>query len=402
MNIAVILEAGIKSGGVFQQSLTEILLLNKHKNKTYNFVFFTTLKENIDILKEYNIEVMYLDLFRFDKALSQIKRIELINRLFKRFKINKINKLDRVLEQHDIDLIYFLSSSQLSLVTENFNYIIKVWDLCHRDYMEFPEVNKFREFEGREYVFTNALPKAVKVIAESDLNRANIIRRYNIDESRVISLPMLPSNSVNISKEEYERNYIDVKKKYNIDGGYIFYPAQFWSHKNHIYILDGLKILNEKYNKKINAVFSGSDKGNLKFVLKKAGELGLEKQIYYIGFVDNKIIPYLYKQALALVMPTYFGPTNIPPLEAFKLECPVLYSNLPGLREQVQGAALLLDLTNPESLAINLLKVIENNTETQEMILNGKNKLVKWNEDNYWLSLKNVFDDYAVKLKCWK
>ena len=57
-------------------------------------------------------------------------------------------------------------------------------------------------------------------------------------------------------------------------------------------------------------------------------------------------------------MPTYFGPTNIPPLEAFKINVPVLYSDLPGLRDQVGKAAMLIDLKKPESLASNLKKLL--------------------------------------------
>ena len=56
----------------------------------------------------------------------------------------------------------------------------------------------------------------------------------------------------------------------------------------------------------------------------------------------------LYKESIALVMPSYFGPTNIPPLEAFNLGVPVLYSDLPGLKDQVGDAALLLDLNKPK------------------------------------------------------
>jgi len=113
-------------------------------------------------------------------------------------------------------------------------------------------------------------------------------------------------------------------------------------------------------------------------------------------------MPYLYKQALALVMPTYFGPTNIPPLEAFKLGCPVLYSDLPGLRDQVKGAALLLDLKDPESLVKNLLKVIGNSADIKTLIANGYRIVESWTDQDYWYKLKEIFDEYAVKLKCWK
>lgn len=402
MNIGVIIDSKIQSGGGFQYALSISLLLNKHKNEKYNFIFFTTAKENISLLEKNNIEAIYLNLSKFDEFLSYIRRNTLIYEILDKIKICRTVKIDRILKRYNIDLIYFVSPSGLSRVTEDCNYIFTMWDLCHRDFVEFPEVYMNREFEKRENLYKKVLPKAVKIIAESDLGRLNIIRRYNIDETRVISMPMWPSNSVNISQEEYDYNYIDIKKKYDIDGEYIFYPAQFWAHKNHIYILEGLKILDEKYNIKINAVFSGSDYGNLEFLFKKVKELELEGRIYFIGFVANEEIPYLYKQALALVMPTYFGPTNIPPLEAFKLKCPVLYSDLPGLKEQVQDAALLLDLTKPENLAINLLKIMGNDPLIEKLILNGVHKLLEVDEEDIWLCQKAIFDDYVVKLKCWK
>ena len=402
MNIAIIIDSKIQSGGGFQYVLSTSLLLNKRKSENYNFIFFTTAKENIDILEKNNIKAVYLNFSDLDMFLSYLRTNIIIYEILYRIKIFRTAKIDRILKNYNIDLIYFTSPSWLSQATEDFNYIFTMWDLCHRDCVEFPEVYAHREFERRENLYKKALPKAVKIITESDLGQSNIIRRYNIDENRVISLPMLPSNSANISQEIYNTNYIDVKKKYGIDGEYIFYPAQFWSHKNHLYILEGLKILDEKYNLKLNAVFSGSDYGNQGFLSKKVKEFELEARIYFIGFVSNEEIPYLYKQALALVMPTYFGPTNIPPLEAFKLKCPVLYSDLPGLKEQVQDAALLLDLKEPESLALNLLKIIRNDPEVNKMVLNGANKVADWDENNFWLGLKRIFDDYAEKLKCWK
>ena len=115
-----------------------------------------------------------------------------------------------------------------------------------------------------------------------------------------------------------------------------------------------LDILQNESSIVLGAIFSGSDQGNLSYIKDMTKKLNLESKVRFIGFVPNEEMPYLYSQSIALVMPTYFGPTNIPPLEAFKLNVPVLYSNLPGLREQVGKAALLLDLNEPKSLVYNL------------------------------------------------
>ena len=50
-------------------------------------------------------------------------------------------------------------------------------------------------------------------------------------------------------------------------------------------------------------------------------------------------------------MPSYFGPTNIPPLEAMALGCPVAVSNKYAMPEQVGDAGLLFDPDSPEEIA---------------------------------------------------
>ena len=299
----------------------------------------------------------------------------------------------------EIDLIYSLSPFSAASQTEIFNYITTVWDLGCRDYVEFPEMRKIFWYSENKY--KRILPRAIAVIAESETGRNNIIKRYNIDGDRVITIPFITTNIVNITEKDYEENYLDVKNKYGISGDYIFYPGQFWAHKNHVYILDALSVLRNKHDIKLNAIFSGSDKGNLKYIKEYAEEIGIKNQIYFIGFVEDYEIPYLYKQSLALVMPTYLGPTNLPPLEAFVLGCPVCYSDLPDLRDQVKDAAFLLDLDNPESLSTQLLDVMNNRDLVKEKIKKGKLIIQDLNEDNYWGALKKIFDNYAKIMKCW-
>ncbi|HZH66514.1 MAG TPA: glycosyltransferase, partial [Flavisolibacter sp.] len=57
-----------------------------------------------------------------------------------------------------------------------------------------------------------------------------------------------------------------------------------------------------------------------------------------------------YKHALALVMPTFLGPTNMPLLEAEALGCPVICSNLKGHWEMLGEHACYVEPNNPESI----------------------------------------------------
>lgn len=402
MNIAVIIDKDLHEGGAYQYSLSLALFLREHSSEKYNFIFFTTIKQNIPFFRGYGIRCRYFNWSGIDDFFSYLSQAPLFSNIARKLRLPLNIKFDRIMARHQIGLVYFTGPSALSLAVENHNFIFTVLDLCFRDLMEFPEVYAEREFERREHLYSTALRKAVTVITDCALTKQNIVRRYNIDEERVGLFPFLPSKALDISTEEYARGYIDIRKKYNIPGDYIFYPAQFWPHKNHIYILEGLKLMQEKYNKTVNAVFCGSDKGNLRFVTRKAGDLGLGRQVFYIGFAEAREMPYLYKQALALVMPTYFGPTNMPPLEAFKFGCPVLYPGLPGFNEQLQGAVIPIHLNDPESMCTGLLKIIDGLPEVKNIIKNGSRRIEELARQDYWPGLKAFFDEYALKRHCWK
>ena len=180
---------------------------------------------------------------------------------------------------------------------------------------------------------------------------------------------------------------------------FVFYPAQFWAHKNHVYILEALAYL-RKDDIFIDAVFTGNDFGNKDFLIKCADKLGLKEQIHWLGFVSRSELEAIYQTAVALVMPTYFGPTNIPPLEAFQWECPVCCPDLPGLRDQVEEAGFLMNLDDPESLVYILKKILAEEPIVREKKDKGYDVLKRLSPDNYLNIIRNIFDEYEKTLKC--
>lgn len=392
LNIGLVFEGDLQSGGGYQQQLTTIIELKK--TSKFNFLTFVFSQENKKYLQSLDIDNVYLiKKSFFDKFYRLLFRQDFFYYLTKKFKLK--SPFEKEISRYNLDLIYFLSPSSLSLDLVSHNYIITVWDLCHRDFPEFPEVNFFREFELRESLYKKSLKKAVAILVDSEIGRKNIIKRYGVDEERVYIVPFMPSVNV-ISK-----NYIDVKSKYAIKGDYIYYPAQFWPHKNHVYIIEAISILKQQ-GIEITALFSGSDKGNLNYVLDYAKDLGVEKLIKYIGFAPNEEIYSLYKNALAIVIPTYFGPTNIPPLEAFAVGTPLIYSDLPGFREQAGGAALLCDLDNPESLSNHIIALLKSENLRADLINKGFNRLRELQKQNIDSVLDEILSKYYIKLKCWK
>jgi hypothetical protein len=93
-------------------------------------------------------------------------------------------------------------------------------------------------------------------------------------------------------------------------------------------------------------VFAGGDRGNKSRIVEKVRILGLEESVRFLGYVSDSIIGALYRSSVGLIMASYFGPTNIPPLEAFALGVPVVASE--GHRSQVELAKRLEQLLNPD------------------------------------------------------
>lgn len=402
MNIALINEHRYDIGGNFQYALSMMRLFAAFASEPYHCHFFTTNPDNIPIIRSAGIEqVNFLNLRKgvVRRARNAIENYRIRLGLFPCTSI-----LDELLEPYDIDLIWFLNHSFLAQKTVKHNFVHPVFDLCHRDYPEFPEVRDKRIFEERERLFRHVLPKAVAVTVDSYHGLNNVVRCYGVDSKRVSVIPFLPSVTVMdaASGRSSGNASVNIKEKYRIFGDYIFYPAQLWAHKNHCTIIGALSELKENHAVSLNAVFCGTDRGNQGHVMRIAAEAGVLSQVHFLGHVSGEELPELYRQSLALVMPTYFGPTNIPPVEAFFLRTPVVYPDLPGLRDQVAGAAFLFDPDSPVSLAETLVRLLNIDHDEMEKHLDAGYVIATgFDERACWQSVQKILETYRSKRRCW-
>jgi glycosyltransferase involved in cell wall biosynthesis len=400
MRIAVVFEGNLTSGGGFQQIVNMALLLNKRNSPNRKYIFFTSNEQNKNDLLNLGIESNVIDITIIKKLIIFIRKQRRLKNILDKIGLNY--SLDKYFDQFKIDLVYFTGGVGMALKLEYMNFICTVWDLCHRDHPEFPEIRENGEFEAREFVFNKVLPKAVAIIVDSETGKKNLSKYYNLSPERIFIIPFSPAVSVDRFKQNSQDNEVSISRKYNIKYPYIFYPAQFWSHKNHIYILKAIKILNENNGPKISVVFSGSEGPSFNHIINKIKFMNLEDQIHVIGFAPNHEIPHIYQQSLALVMPTWFGPTNIPPLEAFSLKVPVLYPNLPDLSLQVQNAALLFSPYQPSSLAHHLIELIKKPSLSKKLTKNGTELLNTINSNNRTDTIEKILNQFETKLDCWK
>ncbi len=198
----------------------------------------------------------------------------------------------------------------------------------------FNEIEEGDCFKRRQLLYSDIYAYSAGILTDSELGREQVLDQYGrVKEDRVYSLPF----SVPF--------YLDERRdvaKVSVPKKYIFYPAQFWKHKNHEALVKAVAKLKDK-GLSTKLVFVGSDKGNLKYIEKLISDAGVKENINILGFVPDNEMYFLYKNARAMIMPSIFGPTNIPPLEAMYVGCPVAVSNLYAMPEQVGDAGLLFN-----------------------------------------------------------
>ena len=373
MKIAVLLENPIQVGGGFNQALNAITQLHDKAAGRFEVEVFTSIVDNLDYLRRLGVRATYLRYGNPNIFVRVLSRTKIGRKFCSPLEGARAQKIERALIADGVDLAYFVTHSSTPIHFRALNFITTVLDLCHRDNLEFPEVRVDGQFEQREAHFSTCLPKAYAVIVASDQLADKIVARYGVDRERMVAMPFAPSPFLNDAHSAVAAN---VLAKYNLAPGYFFYPAQFWPHKNHIRILEALAYLAAQEKTRVKevprVVFSGGDHGNLEHVNAVARRLGVENQVRYIGFVPVEHMRALYEGATAVVMPTYFGPTNIPPQEAWMLGKPLVYSK--HLSEQIGDAAILVDPDSDIEIAEAMLRVRDKSV-AEDLAMKGRAQL---------------------------
>jgi len=275
-------------------------------------------------------------------------------------------------------------------------FIVAVHDLQHRLQPEFPEVSADGEWELREYATRGCVTNALLVLVDSEVGREDVLECYGTDgvsPDAIVVLPFQPAVSGDdVSPAEQQR----VRDAHSLSDPYFFYPAQFWSHKNHKRIIEALGELHEQ-GIEAQLALAGSRTGELREktfadAMETAAKLGIGDNVRYMGYVpDDDMIP-LYAAAAALVMPTFFGPTNIPVLEAWGTGCPVITSDIRGIREQVGDAGLLVDPRSSGSIARGMKRILTEPDLADALRRRGRERLTSFTPEDFTRNLGVILD----------
>lgn len=311
-----------------------------------------------------------------------------------RFKLKLKSSLERKSAENGIEFLWFLSPR---IDPADLPYMTIVLDLQHRLQPWFPEVSANGEWGLRERHYAQLLPRAAAVIVGTQAGRKEVHNFYNVPEERIHILPHpAPQAELKVSEDD-----ADSLQGLGVKPGYIFYPAQFWAHKNHINLLRAIAILRDE-GVSLDVVFTGADFGNRNHIEQEVIKLELTKRVRCLGFVRPAELKALYRNALALTYLSFFGPENLPPLEAFALGCPVIAAQVDGAQEQLGEAAVLVDPRDPVSIAQGIKRVLQDTNLRDQMVQKGHVRAKTWTADQFVDGALHVIEAFTPIRNTWQ
>ncbi len=243
MNIGIVSDYLLNSGGAanFAESELETIknLENEYSNQ-FTFYYIVTNQETFNFLKNKNYNVIFYNkdslINRFSLFLNSINQIrKIIDRL-------KLNSFSNFLNKRGINFSIFITPSKLVYFLKFKDFVSTLWELQFKYTPNLKEYkNKHFDLFDRDSIAKFISLYSFKIFVGSSKSKDDFSRFYYCDKSRIIE-KMTPSSIVN----KFEK--MSVKANENKIGNYLFYPAQFWSHKNHMYIVEAfLEFKKKKY-----------------------------------------------------------------------------------------------------------------------------------------------------------
>lgn len=340
------------------------------KREQFQLHILTSDKQGFEELKKvtgYPKMKFVSEIIRYNKVERFINKVSF--KIFKNKFISKKIQLDWLFPLFDVpnhlkhisDLVFWIPDLQEKFLPNFFS--AEDVKMRHSRYLKMIELN-------HKIVFSS----------QSALNDFNTFYPGSKNEKKVLQFAV-------IHPALMEEDIKNVKERYGITGDYFFSPNQFWQHKNHISIIEAVKILKDK-GVAIKVVFTGKEydyrnpeyTANLK---RKVIDYQLENEILFLGFIDRIDQLLLMKNAQAVIQPSLFEGWSTVVEDAKALNQTLIVSNITVHKEQLGDKGYFFNPNDANDLAHKI----------DEVISNSMNKL------KYDLDYSENIKNFAIKLK---
>jgi glycosyltransferase involved in cell wall biosynthesis len=248
--------------------------------------------------------------------------------------------------------------------------VVTVHDLSFLRYPEaFPPLQRL-------YLRTQVLRSlraARRVIAVSAATKQDVIRLASVPDSQVDVVP----NGVDLAFCPAPSQEVETFRSHQgLPPRFILHLGTLEPRKNLVRLVQafGQARAASPAMAGVRLVLAGGKGWDYANIFQKVGQLGLEADVIFAGYVPDEELPWWYRAATVFAYPSLLEGFGLPVLEAMACGVPVVTSNVSALPEVAGDAALLVDPTSVDQLAEALLAVLGDASLAREMGQRGRQR----------------------------
>lgn len=237
-------------------------------------------------------------------------------------------------------------------------------DLLHRD---LPSALPIEEVNFREDTIKRVVGSATWLQSLAHHGSDRLVHHYGVHPTQCFHTYIPAHDRLPVSTRDQAAPSADP---------FFFYPANFWSHKNHEVLLTAYRIY--QHNAGADAwplVLTGHPDARMASLLKLATALGLADKVQFRGHVPDQDFANLWRDASALVFPSLHEGFGIPLVESFHHGVPVIAAQNSALPEVGGDACLWFNPASPEALAQCLGQVAQDAPLREKLVAAGRRQL---------------------------
>jgi glycosyltransferase involved in cell wall biosynthesis len=164
----------------------------------------------------------------------------------------------------------------------------------------------------------------------------------------------------------------EVMKKYNLPESFILFVGTIEPRKNVDGLIRAFHHLRSKYGVNDTAlVIAGGGGWLYEETLELIHQLNLDQSVFLVGRVVDEELHKLYVSARCHVHAAHYEGFGLPPLEAMACGTPTIVSNVSSLPEVVGDAALLVNPSNWEEIAVAIHRLLTDDQLYAELRAKG-------------------------------
>lgn len=228
--------------------------------------------------------------------------------------------------------------------------------------------------------FRVAATRSARILTVSEASKRDILRFFPMPSEKVDVIYNAIDDRFRTPPDEMQMQR--VRERYQLHDRFLLYSGNVKPHKNLERLIDAFHRLRLNGFADIKLLITGSEISRYSTLRRAVHRYNLHKHVRFLGYQSANTLASLYRLADAFVFPSLYEGFGLPPLEALASGTPVLTSNVSSLPEVMNGAALLIDPYDPESIAEGLAEILSNDVLRSTLIERGlaRAAMFSWEE----------------------